>query len=265
MREEIHAAATDALNGGIMDEVIYDGDLLESLASRNGVIQEYLDIPIRDLIALRQRDFYTTGSTWRDAALGLHCSGWEEFREKIVHYFVSDLRDNPFPAPNSSQELRVGFTGGAIYCKLGNHRAVAAKAWLASKHNEDEVFRKAKCYFYSVSDPLKKLMTGCLKNGSKLKHAYVPFEHEGIRNEGIFDLIIVENKSSACDLYSLDTETDCLDPIFPSKNPIARLLRNDLRSKCLRLEFKTVPPRLIKLIINDEKTSNLLKTNQIEG
>lgn len=253
MREEIHAAAQNASNGGIMDEEIYDGDLLESLTLGNKCIEKYLDIPIRDLIALGQRDFYTDGSTWRKAAIGLHCNGWEDFRDEIVNYFISELKDNPFPAPNSSQELRIGFAGGAMFCKLGNHRAVAAKAWLASNHNEDEVLKQAKCYFYSVNDSLKKLMAQCIKNGSRLKHASVSCEHMSIRGLGIFDLILVEHNSSSFDLYSLDKEADSLDLILPSKNRIARLLRNDLRSKCLSLEFKTVAPSLINEVLDDEK------------
>lgn len=263
MREEIHAAAKKALNGGIMDEEIYDGDLLESLASRNNSTSKYLDIPIRDLIALRQRDFYTSGSTWREAALGLHCNAWDGFRDKIVDYFLSDLKDNPFPAPDSYQELRIGFTGGAMYCKLGNHRAVAAKAWLARNHSEDAIFKKAKCYFYTVSQPLKELMVQSIKSGSRLKHAFVSHEHVSIRDAGICHLIIVEHKSSSRDLYSLDTEIDRLDLILPSNNLITRLFRNDLRSKCLRLDFKTIAPRLINLILDDGKISSLLMTTPI--
>src|SRR5690554_1767423 len=263
MREEIHSAAKEALVGGIMDEEIYDGDLLDSLVSSSNSISKYLDIPIRDLIALRQRDFYKSGSTWREAALGLHCNAWDGFRDKIVDYFLSDLKDNPFPAPNSSQELRIGFAGGAMYCKLGNHRVVAAKAWLARNYSEDAILKKAKCYFYTVSQPLKELMEQSIKSGSRLKHAFVPYEYASIRDEGICHLITEEHKSLSCDLYSLNKKTDRLDLILPSNKPITRLFRNDLRAQCLRLDFKTIAPSLIKLILDDGNIPSLMMTTPI--
>ncbi|MFM1648542.1 hypothetical protein ACJ5N2_11655 [Aeromonas salmonicida] len=253
MKNEVHTAAKNALKGGVMDAEIYDADIIEAFGSQNKSIERYLDLHIRDLIALRPRDFYDPGSSWRNAAQKLHCQGWDQFRDEIVRYFTSDLKDHPFPAPNSHQEFRIGFTGGAIYCKLGNHRAVAAKAWLASNHGENAIFKKTKYYYRNICPPLKGLMRECINEGYILKHAFVAYENRLIREHDIYNLILVERNASSCDLYSLDTRLDRLELIEPSKNPILRVTRSDLRSKCLRLDFKIIPPKLIQIMLNDSK------------
>lgn len=253
MKNEVHTAAKNALKGGVMDAEIYDADIIEAFSSQNKSIERYLDIQICDLIALRPRDFYDSGSSWRNAAQKLHCQGWDQFRDDIVHYFTSDLKDHPFPAPNSHQELRIGFTGGAIYCKLGNHRAVAAKAWLASNHGENALFKKAKCYYRNICPPLKELMMECISEGHILKHAFVAYKNRSIREHGICNLILVERNTSSCDLYSLDTRFDKLELIEHSRYLIIRVTKSDLRSKCLRLDFKVIPPRLMQIMLNDSK------------
>jgi len=253
MKNEIHTAAKNALKGGLMDAEIYDADIIEAFGSQKECIEHYLDLHISDLIALRPRDFYDPGSSWRNAAQKLHCQGWDQFRDDIVRYFTSDLKDHSFPAPNSHQELRIGFTGGAIYCKLGNHRAVAAKAWLASNHGENALFKKAKCYYRNICPPLKELMRECINEGYILKHAFVAYKNRSIREWGVRNLILVERNVSSCDLYSLDTIFDRLELIEPSKNIIIRVIKSDLRSKCLRLDFKVIPHRLIQIMLNDSK------------
>ncbi|UFH50975.1 hypothetical protein [Pseudomonas sp. KNUC1026] len=259
MKEEIRAAAKKALKKGVLDDEIYNSDVIEAFVSPyEKSIECHVDIPIRKLIALRRREFYAPCATWREAALSLHCKGWDPFRADIVRYFTSDLMDKPFPAPGAEGELRIGFAGGAIYCKLGNHRAVAAKAWLAGNFGENEVFKKAKCFYRKIIPSLKDLMKRCLKEGSTLKYASVSTDHTYLRAHGICDLFMVKSKCSGFEIYELDNTLGTLTPIAPSENPIHRILRLDLRSKCARLKFEKIPVKLIETMLDDSAADELL-------
>lgn len=253
MKNEIHSSAKKALKGGVLDDEIYDGDVIEACASMSKEsIESFLDISIRSLIALRSRELYAPGDTWRKAALNLKCEGWAENRSKIIRYFLSDLANNSFPVLSSQQELRIGFTGGAIYCKLGNHRIVAAKAWLANNYSEHSILKKAKCYYREICPPLKKLMNKCLEEGTTLHYASVPHDFKHLRKYNILDLIKVKKSPWSNDIYILDTQFDTLKLVPPSSNIIYRLLKLDLRSKCSRPKFKVIPIKLIKIML--EKT-----------
>lgn len=254
MKDEINASANNALIGGIMDDTIYDAHIIEAFGSQlEDSIECYLDLPIGDLIALKPRDFYSPGSSWRTAAKNLHCQGWDSVRDDIVRYFTSDLFDKSFPAPGSSLELRIGFTGGAIYCRLGNHRAVAAKAWLAGNHDEKAVFKKVKCYYQNIYPPLKQLINKCKKEGSTLKYAFASSECTYFRKNDIADVIMVERSPSSFDIYNLNTRRHTMKIVKPSKSRICRLLRFDLRSRCSCLNFQKVPTKLIEFMLDESK------------
>lgn len=258
MKNEIHTSAEKALKGGIMDKEIYDADIIEAFASQRGQsIESYLDIPIENLIALRSRDFYAPGSSWRKAALSLHCRGWDEFRADIVRYFTSDLLDKSFPPLDSHEELRIGFTGGAIYCKLGNHRAVAAKAWLAHNCSERAILKKAKCYYRKICPPLRELMNKCLAEGSTLKYAHVSSDCGYLRGRNICDVIMVKKRFLCFEIYNLNTEAETLELVVPGKNLIFRLLKLDLLLRCSRLKFKKIPTRLIEIMLDESKADEL--------
>ena len=250
MKNEIHTSAKKALKGGALDDEIYDGDIIEACASMSKEsIESFLDVPIRSLIALRSRKLYAPGDTWRKAALNLNCEGWAENRFEIIRYFLSDLKNNSFPVLSSDQELRIGFTGGAIYCKLGNHRIVAAKAWLANNYSEYSILKKAKCYYREICPPLKELMNKCLEEGSTMHYASVSHDFKYLRKHNILGLIKVKKSPWNIDIYILDTQFDTLKLVPPSKNLISRVLKLDLRSKCSRPKFKTIPTKLIRIML----------------
>jgi len=257
MKDEIHAAAKGALVGGILDDEIYDSEIIEAFGStKQHRGERSLDLPISSIVALRPSDFFRQGATWRSAAQGLHCEGWDRCRDSIVRYFTSNLEDSLFPAPYSYQELRIGFTGGAVYCKLGNHRTAAAKAWLASHYGEEAIFKQANCYYRPVKYSLKRLMEECIDEGSTLKFFYYTTDRFGFKNKllrkaGIQYLVLVEHASSSCDLYILDSDSENLVPVSPGRNAVSRLLKIDFRSKCLRLDFKVVPVTLMKMMLDE--------------
>jgi hypothetical protein len=254
MKDEIHCSAKQALKGGVMDDEIYDGDMIEAFASwsKPGV-ECTLDIPIGKLIALKPEiKFYTPGSSWRDAAQGLHCDGWDKSRDEIVSYFTSDLLDKSFPAKGSSSWLRIGFVGGAVYCRLGNHRAAAAKAWLAGNHGESAVFKKAKSYYCDIVPKLKELMQMCVEKGYGLKYSHAPSNHATLPIHFSYNLVMVEKGVSNFDLYDLYSPHDLLEPI-EAGSLFSRLLKIDTRSKCARRQFQEVPIDLIKIMLDDSE------------
>ncbi|WP_341524021.1 hypothetical protein AABC73_13610 [Pseudomonas sp. G.S.17] len=258
MKDEIHRSAKQALKGGVMDAEVYDGDMIEAFASwSKPSVERILDISIGKLIALSpQTKFYPPGSSWRDAAQGLHCDGWDKSRDKIVSYFTSDLLDTSFPAMGSSSELRIGFVGGAVYCRLGNHRAAAAKAWLAGNHGESAVFKKARSYYCDIVPKLKELMQMCVEKGYGLKYSHAPDNHFKLPIQFSYNLVMVERGASNFDLYDLNSLYDSLEPI-ETGSLFSRLLKLDTRSKCARRQFQEVPIGLIKIMLDDSEAIEL--------
>lgn len=258
MKDEIHCSAKQALKGGVMDDEIYDGDMIEAFASwsKPGV-ERTLDIPIGKLIALKpEKKFYPPGSSWRDAVKGLHYDGWDQSRNEIVRYFTSDLLDKPFPAERSSSELRIGFVGGAVYCRLGNHRAAAAKSWLAGNQGESAVFKKARAYYLNIVPKLKELMQMCVEKGYGLKYSHAPSNHSTLPIHFSYNLVMVEKEASNFDLYDLYSPHDSLEHI-EAGSLFFRLLKIDTRSKCARRQFQEVPIGLIKIMLDDSEAIEL--------
>ncbi|WP_439885870.1 hypothetical protein ACTACK_13570 [Pseudomonas syringae] len=260
MKDEIYACANEALRGGVMDEDIYSAETIAAFATQNVIYGPfYVDLPIGHLVALQSRDFYPQGSTWREAAKGLECEGWDQQRKAIVKYFESDLKQNKFPAPGARDHLKINFTGGAAYCNIGNHRVVAMKAWLARFHGELSVFKRVSCQYQDVYTPLKQLMMICQKNGYIMGHAFVSNDRDDIRkNTGAHDLILVKRSWWRREIYALDSQRDVFYRMSPSGNLILRLLRLDNRSKCLQFKFETLSPLLVDRILDEAKAKALM-------
>lgn len=253
MKDAILAAAASAPRGGALDQKIYSTEMIEACGASNSR-RRFLDLHIRKLIALRVRDFYPPGSSWREAVNGLTCDGWEENSDAIERYFTSDLEYNLFPAPGAKDELRIGFTGAAAYCKLGNHRVVAAKAWLAAIDEGSAILKQANCYYTPVNPVLKPLMEKCLNEEATLKLVHIPSDQESpyvdLRNMDIYKLVLWEYGSSK-KIYIFDSERELLKEVKPGWNPISRILERDLYSICECLEFQEIPVELMKLMIDD--------------
>ncbi len=253
MKNEILRAAEKASNGGALDKKIYDGEVIKAFGSAGNIIKFNYDVPISDLIALSCEELYIANSTsWRDSVQNLHCKGWSKKRDEIISYFESDLSNKSFPDPNSTGDLRFGFTGGAIYCQLGNHRAVAAKAWLAGHYGEKATFRQVGCYYRYIFDDLKKLMKECVEKGYVLKHSHVPTTGSKLIRKGIFHLILVKKNALHFNLYELDNIDNNLT-LITNEIPIISALKLSLILIGSRLEFKEVPLEVIKAMLDESK------------
>ena len=88
------------------------------------------------------RDNFTEeGDTWRTAAAERLYNNWSHF---VFDYFESEIRDQDFPGEGALYDLRLRSVAGAVTCENGYHRLTGAVAWLAAKHGDDAVLRKAK-------------------------------------------------------------------------------------------------------------------------
>ena len=136
MRKEFVDKANIIPHPSLLDDYIYDGRFLSIIGTHDEPIYAYIDLPVRDLVALYKPDDYINKKTWRRAVEGLRCEDWDEERNKIRNYFEGDVGHIGFPTSSSGGVLRINFVGGAGYCGIGNNRVVAAKIHLINKFGE---------------------------------------------------------------------------------------------------------------------------------
>lgn len=172
LKEEIHKASDDAGMVGKLDESILETEIFEFLATSDSAQEFDLDVHVEDVKALRPRDFFNLGDSWRQATKGLHCRNWGKSRDAIIRYFTTSLKRVRCPIPDSSNDLRIGFLGGVGFCKLGMHRFVAAKAWLSCHRPEHPYLIDAECYVYQLQAELKDLFIECVNRAGTLSYKW---------------------------------------------------------------------------------------------
>lgn len=132
--DRIHEAARSATEKSLDRPLFLDADLgLYLLANLDDRKKVYLDVPLASIVALGRKDFWGSGDTWRSATYALVGEGWTD---DVIEYFESPTEERFFPAPNSNHQLRLITYGGAVECGNGNHRLVAARAWLTKKYGD---------------------------------------------------------------------------------------------------------------------------------
>jgi hypothetical protein len=181
--EQIHTAATDAAPAFMDEQVYIDIDLsLFELAELGMNKKIFVDVPIRNVIALGRDDFWNKGDNWRDATRHLHGNGWTK---DVFEYFENEIKEKNFPAPQSLGELRLLCIGGACECGNGNHRLVAAKSWLALKFGDDAIIRNVKVSHYPVNKILHSLLVKAKNQKANLYISKVEYyEREELKVNG---------------------------------------------------------------------------------
>jgi hypothetical protein len=167
MKSIIDNAAQNAKAKYLDEKYLFTG-LLYVLTDRNEDGIYYVDVPLRNVVAMEKKKFNRTGENWRDAAQKLDCEGWSNVKAEIEHYFKSDLRENEFPAPGSQKPLKLYVTGQAAFCKLGNHRLAAAMVWKADAEGYSSELKKAKCYHYRIHPTVVPILRKCEDGKGKL-------------------------------------------------------------------------------------------------
>lgn len=132
--EIIHSAARNAPQGSLENPVYLNRSIkLNGFANNATNKRVYVDVPLAKVVGLFRDDFWSKGETWRVVTFRINGNGGPD---DVFNYFDSALEENWFPAPSSLYELRLISVGGVCECSNGNHRLVAARAWLAEKYHE---------------------------------------------------------------------------------------------------------------------------------
>lgn len=127
---------------------------------------KFIDVPLKAILGTLRDNFTEEGDTWRTAAAERLYNNWSRF---VFDYFESEIRDQDFPGQGALYDLRLRSVAGAVTCENGYHRLTGAVAWLAAKHGDDAVLRKAKVsivpYHKSLVERLIALRDefGCVK------------------------------------------------------------------------------------------------------
>ncbi len=229
---EIIQAARDSLKPGLIDMPLYDKEIMEGLAQYGVTSQEgYHDLRLAEINSLERgiKHTFLGCNTWKNAVSKLTCKGWDE--NKVVHWFTTPIRDKPFPVKGASSELRIGITGGARFCKLGNHRLAAGKVWMMHNRPQNPTFRDVHYYYY----PVEPTAVGLLNRGTseKCKVSFSKNEHG--------KYILVE-EDGRWEIHEFRGEYLLMDS---GKSQIG------LSLKKRKLEFKEIPVPLIHDLLND--------------
>lgn len=159
--EAIRAAALRA-PAGIIDRPVYVDRalLLDDLLASSSWVKTNTDVPLRKIVALGREDAFVAGGSWRQAVPLLRGHRWPA---EVFDYFESPILDRDFPAPGAYSNLRLSAVGGVCRCSNGNHRLVAAMAWLLDKYGEEAKLRQVSVWSqrlpHAVATLLRDLST----------------------------------------------------------------------------------------------------------
>ena len=233
-----------------LSQIVYlDSDIaLYDLADKNQHTKCFIDVPAKSVVALGRSDFWDINSTWKEVLEKIHGTGWTE---EIFEYFRSDLLENRFPAPSSLYELRLNCVGGACEVGNGNHRLVAGKNWLISQQGSNAVFLKVKVSYYSLNHEIKRLLTDSINKNIMVRisqksleptfecyfHLHSRKKHKLMVWDGVKLVAVREHGGLKSFIFWLFNTT----PDF-------------------NMNWKPLPPDVIKLLVDDEWATKQLES-----
>lgn len=198
-KQELINAANSAQSNSL-DEIIVDGNFMMYISQAAN--ESYMDVQLSSIKGLSKDDFYPFGSNWRKAIHGLKCVGWEKVQDEIIEYFTSNEQGREFPTDGSEKEMRVHFVGDIAYCGIGNHRLVAAKAWLAHEVGDNALLHNIICSFKEVTPEFKEIFEQSLNQGAKLYYGYTG--QWGIHDSrNIRNILRIDLKRSVSKFYEI--------------------------------------------------------------
>ncbi|OZG71676.1 hypothetical protein BTA51_18690 [Hahella sp. CCB-MM4] len=212
----------------LLDEPIYDDHLDTFYFCETIKAPEYMDIPIESIVALN-RTVAFDGATWRENLMEIEgkSKNGEPWTDDIFRYFECEIRDQEFGQPGSTRNLRVVIRGGAVEIENGVHRAIAAVCWLAAK--EKPFLKSVRVSYQSkLRSDYAAIFREAYANGSVVNVPKTPCDY--------LPCIAIERDNS----FSIYTNTDNGISISFTKN------RSDVSS----VEWKTVPPRMLKNLLD---------------
>ncbi|WP_299194738.1 hypothetical protein [uncultured Amphritea sp.] len=161
--DDLHMWGEKADDLGLVNFI--DGERTEKLFSNlSGPF--YANIPANSIVALNHKGFYSKNATWKEAVSGLTCENWQDIdpQRSVYHYFENPIRDRRFPAGGGGI-LELKAYGGAVVCKIGNHRLTGGMAYLTNKSGNAAAFKEVQIEPQCVFKELVPVLRSALENG----------------------------------------------------------------------------------------------------
>ncbi|NTS77046.1 hypothetical protein HR060_09190 [Catenovulum sp. SM1970] len=232
VKEIIHKAAREAKKECIMDEVIIPTEIFDVLSYSES--SHYQDVPIKDVISLGEtdRDILAKGDTWRTSTYKLHCKSWDQNKAKIFQYFISKQKKRYFPAEGSTNDLHVGYIADVYFCKLGNHRLLAAKAWLNNIIGPNMKIYRVYCTEYTLLPDVKDILKKCIEDSGTIAVCHKTRYLKVKSNKGVT-------------LYHKNNDKDSYKKVYNLAD--LRTLPQKLKGT---LDFREIPIEIVKRLLN---------------
>lgn len=181
---EVIRSSAKKIPKGLIDIPLFDKEIIEGLKQIGVDASEgFYDLRLDKINSLERSHTFSNCKTWKEAVDKLKCKNWDE--KKIIKWFSTPIYDTLFPAEGSRSELRIGIVGGARFCKLGNHRLVAAKVWMLANKPNAPILKKVHHYYYPVEPTALPILSKGLKPSIEVsfdpgsrgqKYLYVKYE-----------------------------------------------------------------------------------------
>lgn len=244
--ELIKDAAKNAVCPTLDEEIYHDIETgVFTLSGGANSTDVYVDVPVHKLVSLNRRDFWSPGDTWRSATYKLHGEGW---KAQVLKYFESQIKDQWFPAPNSTEPLTLRSFGGLVECSVGNHRIIAARSWLTAKYGCAAYFNSVRVRAFSIPPCVVRFLEEAVQEGSDVLISNISSQE--IANFKYGDSYIELLLRKASDKYTIHGWLD--DEIKPIRRTF--LQRNFpifFPSRFYRRKWYRLPCRLAKMILDD--------------
>lgn len=254
-REELIEAANTASNA-FMDESIKSYYFFHHITKEvESGESSYLNVPVSSIKGLK--NFYH--QNWRQAVPELKCEGWDKVSDEIEKYFLSKVKGRLFPTPNSKGELTLNIIGNIAYCEIGNHRVIAAKAWLLKFHENNAVLYNISCSRRYLKPSVRDFFNLGLSEKWQFSFAEVPDLLYGapkyLRDHCIYEVMRVK-KGKHTYFYEIIDFRGKPD-LLPIDRNWKSIFRQDCFSKCRKLKYVALDHSLIRDMCDD--TANWAK------
>jgi len=246
--ERIHNAARTA-SGESLDRPVYlDTDLgLYGLVDFEARQSVYVDVPVARIVALGRQDFWSPGDTWRTITYRLHGEGWPS---AVFDYFESPTKEAHFPAPSSLYQLRLSIFGGVAECGNGNHRLIAARAWLTDKYGDDAALRGVRVSAYPIHRCVVDFLTRAAGEGSDVLTARLDYrERECWHVDGKRIQLLLKTAKSPYAIYAW--VDDQLLPLKDERTFLQRRFPKHFPPVMDRCDWRTIPLAIVAGLLDD--------------
>jgi len=247
--KKIKEAAKNSNSSLLKEEVYLNTELnLYDFIDNEKLLQVYVDVPLGNIVSLGRQDFWREGETWIDVVQHLHGNEWSD---EVFKYFESELKEKDFPAPSSMYQLRLTCYGGICKCGNGNHRLVAAKAWLIASYGDKASLKKAKVSYYPLKHEIKEVFKILSKKGSSVLISSVEFNEQLEFPDTTYFFI---SKSYPEKVYAL--KNNKVIEIKQKKSFYKKMISHWQEPWHEKREWKEIPHQTIIKMLDDEWFNN---------